>query len=506
MKKINSKKIIFWVLILIGIVVRIYNFPHAINEMNCDEIMTVVNAKSIADTGKELGGISFPVYLHGWGGQSVILLYLMAMSIKIIGYSLFAIRLPLLIISIISMFVFYDLTKKISKNTNVALISLALLAICPWHILQAIWGLDCNMFPHFLLIAMDLLYTGISNKNKIVLYSSMIFFAISLYGYGVAIYFVPLFLLIISIYLLKTKQLKIKDIIICIVIFLIISMPIITMFAINVLHIDKNIKIGIITIPYYESLSRTKDMIFFTPNLIEQLFKNLSSTIKVIFAQIDGAEWNSSPVFGTTYRITMVFAIIGIIEMIKQIKKNNVNIGNVMITAWISISFLNGIIVNQANINRLNSIWYVLLILGAYGIYTIYEKVKNKKIYGITITCIYSIIFVAFTIYFYGYHVKIVDQSGCFSRGFYQALSYVKTLDEKTVIYDNIKGDGCLQMYIELNGDSTKKYESIRNEDELKNKIENISENEIVIVDVEYKDYPNTHTNKQIGDFLVITK
>lgn len=506
MKKLNSKKIIFWVLILIGIAVRIYNFPHAIKEMNCDEIMTVVNAKAIADTGKELGGISFPVYLHGWGGQSVILLYLMAISIKIIGYSLFAVRLPLLIISIISLFVFYDLTKKISKNTNVALISLALLAICPWHILQAIWGLDCNMFPHFLLIAIDLLYTGISNKNKITLYSSMIFFAISLYGYGVAIYFVPLFLLIISIYLLKIKELKIKDVIICVAIFLIIAMPIITMFTINVLHIDKNIKIGMITIPYYESLSRTKDMIFFTPKPLEQLFKNISATIRVIFAQVDGAEWNSSPVFGTTYRITLIFIIIGLIEMIKQIKKNNKNIESIMLISWISISILTGFIVNQANINRLNSIWYVLLILGAYGIYTIYEKVKNKKIYGITITCIYSIIFVAFTIYFYGYHVKIVDQSGCFSRGFYQALSYVKTLDEKTVIYDNIKGDGCLQMYIELNGDSTKKYESIRNEDELKNKIENISENEVVIVDVEYKDYPNTHTNKQIGDFLVITK
>lgn len=506
MKKLNSKKIIFWTLIIIGIVVRIYNFPHAINEMNCDEIMTVVNAKSIAETGKETGGISLPVYLHGWGGQSVILLYLMAISIKLMGYTLFAARLPLLLISIISMFVFYDLVNKISKNTNVALVALGLLAICPWHILQAIWGLDCNMFPHFLLIAIDLLYTGISNKSKIILYSSMIFFAISLYGYGVAIYFVPLFLLIVSIYLLKTKELKIKDVIICIAIFLIIAMPIITMFAINALHIDKNIKIGIITIPYYESLSRTKDMIFFTPKPLEQLFKNISSTIKVVFAQIDGAEWNSSPVFGTTYRITMIFAIIGLIEMIKQIKKDHKNIENVILISWISISILTGFIVNQANINRLNSIWYVLLILAAYGIYKIYEQVKNKKIYIVIVTCLYTIIFIAFIIYFYSYHVKIVDQSGCFSRGFYQALSYVKTLDEKIVIYDNIKGDGCLQMYIELNGDSTKKYDSIRNEDELKDKIENISENEIIIVDVEYKDYPNTHSSKQIGDFMIITK
>ena len=53
MNKINKRKIIFWVLIIIGIMVRIYNFPNAISEMNSDEIMTAVNAKSIVDTGKD---------------------------------------------------------------------------------------------------------------------------------------------------------------------------------------------------------------------------------------------------------------------------------------------------------------------------------------------------------------------------------------------------------------------------------------------------------------------
>ena len=170
MRILKDKRVIFFILILIGIVVRAYNFPNAISEINIDEIVTIENAKSIADTGKESTGISFPVYLQGWGGQSVILLYLMTLSIKIFGCTLFAVRLPMLLISIISMFVFYDLVKKISKNTNIALIALALLSICPWHILQSIWGLDCNMFPHFLLIAIDLLYTAVINRKKLLLY------------------------------------------------------------------------------------------------------------------------------------------------------------------------------------------------------------------------------------------------------------------------------------------------------------------------------------------------
>ena len=228
----EKKRIIFWILIIVGICVRIYNFPNGIPEINCDEIMAMENANSIANTGKDLLGISFPVYLRGWGGQSVVLLYLMTLIIKLFGYSLFTARLPMLLISIISLFVFYDFTKKITKNENVALIGLGLLAISPWHILQSIWSLDCNMFPHFLLISMDLLYTGIQKQKKYITYISMLFFSLSLYCYGIAIYFVPLFLLIIGIYLLKKKQITAKDLIICITIFLVISAPLIIFFAI----------------------------------------------------------------------------------------------------------------------------------------------------------------------------------------------------------------------------------------------------------------------------------
>ena len=202
MKKIEKyQKYLFLILVLLGIAVRIYEFPTAIREMNSDEIMTAVNAVSIAQTGKDIGEISFPVYLQGWGGQSVILLYLMVISVKILGNTLLAVRLPMLIVSILGMIICYDLTKRITKNKTIGLIALGLVAISPWHILQSIWSLDCNMFPHFFLFATDIFVIALQKKKKAILCISMIFYAISLYGYGLAIYFVPLFLLVIAIYL-----------------------------------------------------------------------------------------------------------------------------------------------------------------------------------------------------------------------------------------------------------------------------------------------------------------
>lgn len=79
----QKRKILFWIIIVVGILIRIYQFPNALQEMNCDEIMTAASAKAIVDTGCDLGGISYPVYLKGWGGQSVVLLYLMTGSIQL---------------------------------------------------------------------------------------------------------------------------------------------------------------------------------------------------------------------------------------------------------------------------------------------------------------------------------------------------------------------------------------------------------------------------------------
>lgn len=496
----KKNKIVFWVIIIVGILVRIYNFPNLLSEMNSDEIMTAVNAESIIETGKDIGGISFPVYLQGWGGQSVVLLYFMAFLMKLLGSSLFTVRLPMLIISIIGLFVIFDLSKKLTNNENIALTVLALTAISPWHMLQSIWSLDCNMFPHFLIIALDIFYTGILNKSKKIIYLSMIFFALTLYCYGVAIYFVPVFLVIMAIYLLRKKEVKILDIIICAIIFTIFALPIVSMFAINVLNIKQSIYIGPITIPYYENLSRTKDMLFFSPNKVEQLFKNIKSVFDMIAFQYDGGDWNASKFFGTIYHVSIAFAIFGIAKLIKNKKEPS----SMVLLTWLIISLLTGFVINEANVNRLNSIWYLLIILTVIGIFEIYNKVKYKRYYVVVICVIYLLLVISYITYFYTNYNNVVDTSGCFSRGFYQSLSYVKLQDEKKIYYDNIKNDGCLELYIRFNKDESKEYIEIKDEQELRDKIKNVAEDEIVIVDVEFKQYEGTDGQYKIDDFVVV--
>jgi len=504
-QKINKfSTIVFWIIITIGILVRIYHFPNAIAEMNIDEIMTAVNAKSIIERGITTDGLTFPVYLMAWGGQSVVLLYSITIIMKIIGPSLLAVRLPMLLISIISMFVFYDLMKKLTKNKVVALIALSLVAISPWHMLQSIWSLDCNMFPHFLLIAIDIFYTGIVKKNKKMIYVSMIFFAITLYCYGVAIYFTPLFLFIMSIYVLKIKEVKLIDVVICVIIFSLVALPIVTMFAMNVLKIENNIHIGLVTIPYYENLSRTKDIVFFAPDIMEQFIKNVISTAKILIFQADESEWNASILFGTVYHVSIIFIIIGIITVFKNVKKEKT--GYFMLLIWGAMSVLTGFIINEANVNRINSVWYVCIILTSIGIYRILQQIRNKKIFFYIVSFIYSILFISYILYFNTTYYQTIENSACFSKGYCQALTYVKNLKETEIFYENVQNDGVIFLYTVFNKDKEKRYNEIKDEEELMQKIKNLKENEVIIVHSRFKQYGEGKNQYEIGDYIIIKK
>lgn len=542
LKTINKKQlIIFLIIIIIAIFVRIYEFPNALKEVNSDEMMLAVNAKSIADTGKDINGISYPVYLLGFGGQSVLLLYLIVLCIKIFGYSLFAIRLPLLIISIVSLVVFYDLIRRISKNNTIALIGLGLLAISPWHILQGMWALDCNILPHILLIAVYLLYIGILKKSRWTLYLSMVFFALTLYSYGIAIYFTPILLLALAIYLRRKKKISIPDLIICIVIFSVLAMPIILMFAINILKTNESIFLGNITIPYYESLSRTDDMLFFSPNILVQLFINIGFTVLMILGEFDGCVWNSSLIFGTAYHITLVLVIVAIIIKIKNkashihFALSNVfssttdsiqgtangdvnlqdNFPRFLILSWLCTSIFTGIVINQTNINRLNTIWYPLIMVATFALYYFYNYFKRletnnengskkSKIYAISIITIFIILFTSYLIYFNCYYANKVDMSICFSRGMYQALEYANTLPIDNVKVDNLDNDGSIDIYIKSNKYFTNKtFDELRSQDELNNALNELDGKVLIVkekrnVDIDNYDYV------KFGEYYVV--
>lgn len=432
-------------------------------------------------------------------GQSVMLFYLMALSFKIFGISLFSVRLPMLIVSILAMMAFYDLTKKIFKKEKIALLALAFIAINPWHFMQSIWAIDCNMFPHFMLFAVYFLYRGIKEK-KIWLYLSMLFFGLSMYTYGVSVYIVPLFLLISAIYLKKQKLVDLKTIFICIGIYFLVSAPIFLMYVLNAFKINTNLHLGPITIQYFVDSTRTNDMIFFSQNIGQTFLSNIQSLVKTFFFQYDGFEWNATKYFGTIYHLSLLFFFVGIINYFKNIKVNH---GLFLMTLWFMLSLILGIIINNININRLNIIWYPTLFFSVYGIYIFVNYFKNNKILKGSLIVIYMLLFISFVIYFYSSYNNLIASSGCFGRKMPQAIHYSNVdLNKETIIFSP-----SYEIYPEFQDilDQTKT-EQINNYDIFMNRFNNKKENEAFIIS-KY-DIRNTNINDYqytlIGDYYII--
>ena len=167
--------------------------------------MAAVDAAALAKYGTDRYGMRFPVHFTAWIGSqmSVLLSYCMVPFIKLLGFSTFSIRLPMLFISGLGLLALYCFARQMGGRFA-AVIALALGVICPWHYMQSRWSFDCNAFPHVFLTGMCLLLAG--RKRKSLLYLSMVLFGLCSYCYGIANYSVPCFLLAMAIYLSRTGQ------------------------------------------------------------------------------------------------------------------------------------------------------------------------------------------------------------------------------------------------------------------------------------------------------------
>lgn len=426
----NKKAYIMLVILIFifAIAIRVINYPNNISDINCDEAMTAINAKSIAETGKDIYGTSYPVYFEGWltGGQSAFATYTMALFIKIFGFSTLAIRLPILVMTIISMFFMLLLIEKVFDNKYIALITIALVAINPWSIVQSQWVLDCNFFPHMLIISICLLIIGIKDKNNICLYGSMVSFALTLYTYGIALYIVLLFLFFTCIYLLVKKEVTLLQILICILIFGVVATPIILMSIVNMLNLP-TIQIGKLTIQNFEYFTRTSDMLVFSEDKLQTFQENSKYLWNLLIKQNDKLVWNSFPKYGTIYLISMPFVSCGIIAtLIQYFKcKEKCNSLSIVLIIALLVCLLCGILINKININRLNAVWYILLIFNAIGIYELVNIIKFKKITTFVIIFIYAFSFASFIKYYYKVGCTKISDSYTWSRGLVDAVKYV---------------------------------------------------------------------------------
>lgn len=401
----NKLCILFSLILFIGCFFRLYEIEKYPAGLNQDEASSGYEAFSLLNYGIDRNGFSYPVHFVSWGsGQNVLYSYLIMPLINIFDNVIISIRLPMALIGCFTLLMSYKFIKDNYYN-KYGLTALFILAIIPWHIMKSRWGLESNLFPDIFLYGLISLFYGLKNNKIKYFIISSILFGISTYSYGTSYLFIPVFLLLLYIILLIQKKVSIKHIILYFSITGIIALPMIIFVIINYFNL-KTIKILNITIPKLD-YNRFTSVTSVNGNFIANSFNNLISSLKLIIFQNDKEVLNCTKEYGIYYKISLPFIIYGFIYSIKNLKNNYLNLLNLV---WFITSIITSMMV-EPNINRINCIWFSLIIYLIIGIVNIS---KHNKLFFKTITITYLVLFVFFvTYYFNGYQstLKVLPKS-----------------------------------------------------------------------------------------------
>lgn len=197
---------IFWAILVLAFVLRFYKLGQIPLSLDWDENSNAYNAYSILKTGKDEYGTFLPITNRSFEDyKPPAYMYLNIPTVAIFGLTPFAARLPSAIFGFLTVPAIYFLVKKLFEKSNVsgqlsvvksesiALLSMFLLAVSPWHLQFSRAAFEANVALTIVLAGATLLLYGL--RNRMLAFLSTPFLAFSIYFYYSPRIFVPAILL-----------------------------------------------------------------------------------------------------------------------------------------------------------------------------------------------------------------------------------------------------------------------------------------------------------------------
>lgn len=412
----NKNKILFWIILLVGALFRLLLLGQVPGGVHPDEAFAGYEAYSIIHYGVDSWGYRLPVYFVSWGsGMNVLESYFMIPFVALFGLNEITIRLPQVIMAIVSIVVIYKLVKLVA-NEKLALVAMFVMAISPWHFMFSRWGCESNMCPsmillgtYFLILSMKRIIEKKSSIRTMAL--SGLFWGLDLYCYAATWILVASILLIWLVYfLLYCNNHKIKlekndfiGMIVFAIILFVMALPLLLFILINMGFINE-IR-SFISIP--------KMVVFRSDEImdISSLKNRIHYFAHILVAGEDGRIWNSIKPFGLFYTkasivVVVIGVVYGIIKAFKDIKAKKLSYA-FMLFCYTSVATIL-VIVQRVDIISSNYLQVALLIYWALGIYAFSGLAKEWLLRGLIIA--YTIGFVLFLNIYFGEFAKNINE------------------------------------------------------------------------------------------------
>ena len=403
--------------------------------VHTDEVMTVLNANSLAKSGADILGEKLPIYFDTWlyGGQSPFATYLVAIMIKLFGYSLFVTRVPMFVFSMLGLIAFYKFLKEvIPENETLINIAFCLACISPWHLYSSAFTLDCNFLPHIAMFGMYFLAKGINSTKSKYFVFSMLFFGLGFYCYILSAIIIPVLLAALFLILLIKKKVSFKNTIISVITIFIVAIPFILQGLVQFGIIENLNFLGfsISKMPYYSRGSELK-----LNNILENLGEGI---ISLLFTDIYSFNAKGVNSFNFANSFGSVALLAGVITLIlnKTRKRNDFGIflKAVIISTLVSSATVCSLTFYATALYRYNIYNYIFIIISAYGIYSVSKLFKKPRFKEVTSLLVASSLIITTYCFAYYYKNDVINTNTFYTSSIEECLNYNKSNKNVTLV------------------------------------------------------------------------
>jgi 4-amino-4-deoxy-L-arabinose transferase-like glycosyltransferase len=445
----KNKFVFFTVLILLfaaGLrLFRLGDVPHG---MTWDEAAIGYNGHAVITTRRDEWIQRLPVSFRSFGDyKSPFAIYLNGFFTLAFGMNLWAVRLPFVLVGIGAVLGMILLTRELGIKIGwkkkqlfwLSLISGILLASSPWHLHYSRAGFESGMALGFTIWGVYLLIKAY-NQGKfkfIYLYSSVFFFALTLYTYHSSKIATPLLVIIILLWYRDTVIKNIKHL------------------------LFSGVGGGVVLYPlikdslFGKGLERAGTLIFAQTDgfvdLVQIFFKQFFAHLNPAYLVMGQATSlrHGDGSWGVLLPITFFLFLSGLIFFVKKVRTGKIDKNYLFAMLWIAIGIipaaLGAELVPHSNRALLSLPGFLLLaILGLNDFSTWIKSTKiNKKISGshgeksmvwVSIMGILILLQALFFIkYLNNYYNDFAKASATdFTDGYLEAFDYVKELEKDT--------------------------------------------------------------------------
>ena len=350
-KLTKTEKSIFFALLALGLFARVYRFGSAPPGLNQDEAFAAYESWALLHFGQDSYLHPWPVYLTAWGsGMNALESYLMLPFLALFGVKTWVIRLPQLLLGLAALPAAFSVGRRFGGNRG-GLCALAVLSLCPWHVLLSRWALESNMAPNLLLLGLCLFLKGLEDGRFLPL--SALFYGLALYAYS-AVW--PVMPLLLGLMLLYARPRFDKHLVLAGVILAALALPLVAFLAVNY-GLMEEFKIGPFSVPKLVAARAG-----------EISLRNIPENFKIMWGilarQSDGLKWNSPGVYGLFYPVLFpAFGVLGLgallYRAVKSFRSRRFDAA-VLLLIWLLCGIILAALIS-VNVNRMN---FLLMPLG----------------------------------------------------------------------------------------------------------------------------------------------